>query len=94
MRVEGRALKWGVSCTRPALTACHVAQFGPPLLSGLTRRLRSRFGSKENLTTLAEPPRESDFDGLRQRSLVKRVMETSGGDNAQFARKYHARFDA
>jgi len=25
---------------------------------------------------------------------VKRVMETSGGDNAQFARKYHARFDA
>lgn len=62
---------------------------------GFKGRLKS-IGSKAKLSDLdrSQHTLEQPKDRERQMSLVRRVMETGGGDNEVLARKIHARFDA
>ena len=57
--------------------------------AGPRERMRRRFGSTASLKKGDDAGGEGDRDA----ALVKRVMETSGGDNEALARKIHERYD-
>lgn len=50
--------------------------------------MKRRFGSKPDLAG-----KKASQTSQSAQDLVRKVMETSGGDNAELARKVHERFD-
>lgn len=91
--------------THPAHAAATIACWDrsnksqPLACAGATARMRSKFGNKDGDqkgTGMKKSASQLAIDKERvekDHSLVKDVMETSGGDNAALARKIHDRYD-
>lgn len=71
----------------PAIAHLAAAHAGPGA------RIRRRFGSTADLKKGKDGKDDGKEAAEKDAELVKRVMETSGGDNEALARKIHERYD-
>ena len=55
--------------------------------------MKSRFGSTGNLKAMGNAGSGKKERDQKDKDLVQKVMGTSGGDNAELAKKIHSRFD-
>lgn len=67
---------------------CAACNRWPRARAGAGARIKRRFGSQPNLAD-----KKGSQTSKSAQDLVQKVMETSGGDNAELARKVHERFE-